>query len=190
MLGAAARCLPEHWAARYGVRPVLLETFVDPTRFDATSYRAANWIRVGATSGRRDGIAKDLWLYPLAARWRERLCAAAPRRLGTVARPEAPAHWAEEEFGTLRLHDERLKQRLFTIARDFYNRSQASIPEACGSNSRTKGAYRFFQNPQVTMDVILTPHTEATVAGPAGYDYVQLPPPSGHHRPGTDQHQE
>jgi hypothetical protein len=163
VLGAAARRLPEDWVVRYGVRPVLLETFVDPTRFDGGCYRAANWIRVGETSGRRDGIAKELWLYPLDGRWRERLCAAPPPRLGSVPRPAAPAHWAEEEFGTLRLHDERLKQRLFTIARDFYNRSQASIPEACGSKSRTKGAYRFFQNPKVTMDVILTPHTEATV---------------------------
>jgi hypothetical protein len=163
VLGAAARRLPADWVARYGVTPVLLETFVDPTHFDGACYRAANWIRVGETSGRRDGIAKDLWLYPLDARWRETLCTHTPIPLGGGARPHAPTHWAEAEFATARLYDERLKQRLFLIAQDFYNRSQASIPEACGSKSRTKGAYRFFQNPKVTMDVILTPHTEATI---------------------------
>ena len=163
VLGRAARRLPADWEARYGVTPVLLETFVDPTRFDGACYRAANWISVGQSAGRRDGIAKCILLYPLDAQWREQLCAAAPLRLGALPRPHAPAHWAEEEFGTLRLYDERLKQRLFTIAQDFYHRSQASIPEACGSNSRTKGAYRFFQNPKVRMDVILAPHTEATL---------------------------
>jgi hypothetical protein len=189
VLGAAARCLPEHWAARYGVRPVLLETFVDPTRFDATSYRAANWICVGQSAGRRDGIAKSILLYPLDRQWREQLCAASPWRLGALPRPQDPAHWAEEEFGTLRLYDERLKQRLFTIAQDFYHRSQAGIPEACGSNSRTKGAYRFFQNPQVTMDVILTPHTEATVERIKAHPVVLAPQDTTtlnyHHHPAT-----
>ncbi len=52
---------------------------------------------------------------------------------------------------------------MYTIAQDFYNRPQANIPEACGTKARTRGSYRFFQNEKVTMDVILTPHTEATV---------------------------
>jgi len=30
----------------------LLETFVDPSRFQGTCYRAANWIVVGRTTGR------------------------------------------------------------------------------------------------------------------------------------------
>jgi hypothetical protein len=163
VLGAAARQLPQDWEARYGVRPLLLETFVDPTRFTGACYHAANWITVGETAGRRDGIAKCILLYPLDTRWREQLCAPAPLRLGAWPRPSAPTHWAEEEFATLRLYDERLKQRLFLIAQDFYHRPQASIPEACGSKPRTMGAYRFFGNPKVTMDVILTPHTEATI---------------------------
>nr|WP_287666422.1 Druantia anti-phage system protein DruA [Accumulibacter sp.] len=32
------------------MRPVLLETFVDPTRFAGSCYRAANWIAVGKTA--------------------------------------------------------------------------------------------------------------------------------------------
>ena len=163
VLGQINKRLPADWEARYGVRPVLLETFVDPTRFDGACYRAANWITVGATAGRRDGIAKCILLAHLDAQWREKLCVPPPLGLGTLGRPHAPAHWAEEEFATLRVYDERLKQRLFTIAQDFYHRSQASIPEACGTKARTMGAYRFFDNPKATMDVILTPHTEATI---------------------------
>jgi uncharacterized protein DUF4338 len=73
ILARMARQLVTDWRAAYGVAPVLLETLVDPTRFDGASYRAANWIVVGTTSGRgrndRDRRAvrapKRVLLYPL-----------------------------------------------------------------------------------------------------------------------------
>jgi len=82
VLAAAARRLPQDWPQRYGYRPVLLETFVDRTRFQGTCYRAANWILVGRTRGRgkldrehRHGLpVKDVWLYPLHRRFRSVLC--------------------------------------------------------------------------------------------------------------------
>jgi hypothetical protein len=81
-----------------------------------------------------------------------------------MPRSDAPAHWAEEEFSTVRFYDNRLKQRLYTIAQDFYGNPEANIPEACGSKAATMGAYRFFNNEKVSMDVLLTAHTEATIA--------------------------
>ena len=163
VLSLALSRLPQDWEQRYHVRPVLVETFVDPSRFEGTCYKAANWTYVGDSAGRRDGIAKKIFLYPLCPNWRDILCEQPPVRLGERPRPEEPASWAEEEFGTVRFFDNRLKQRLYTIAQDCYNRPQATIPEACGSKARTMGAYRFFQNENVTMDVILTAHTEATI---------------------------
>jgi hypothetical protein len=163
ILSLALSRLPEDWERRYRIRPVLVETFVDPTLFSGTSYKASNWIDVGKTTGRRDGIAKKVFLYPLCRAWRKELCAEPPIRLAERPRPEAPEHWAEEEFGTVRLYDDRLKQRLYTLAQDFYNCPQANIAQACGSKARTMGAYRFFQNPKVTMEVVLTAHTEATI---------------------------
>jgi hypothetical protein len=74
ILGLSARRMPAEWEARYGYRPVLLETLVDATRFRGTCYRAANWTRVGETTGRgrmdREGklvghAIKDIYLYPL-----------------------------------------------------------------------------------------------------------------------------
>ena len=73
ILSRTARALVADWRAAYGVTPVLLETLVDPVRFDGASYRAANWIVVGTTSGRgrsdRDRQAvrapKRVLLYPL-----------------------------------------------------------------------------------------------------------------------------
>ena len=163
VLSLALARLADDWEERYAVRPLLVESFVDPSHFLGTCYKAANWEEVGVTAGRRDGVRKRIFLYPLCAEWRQSLCQAPPVQLCELPRPEEPAHWAEEEFGTVRFFDERLKQRLYILAQDFYNNSEANIPEACGSKARTMAAYRFFNNKAVSMDVILTPHTEATI---------------------------
>jgi hypothetical protein len=92
-----------------------------------------------------------------------------------MVRPAAPGDWAEEEFGTVRLYDGRLKNRLYTIAQDFYTSPQATIPEASGSKARTMGAYRFFENPKITMDVILSAHTETTIERIKTHRVVLLP---------------
>ncbi len=81
ILGMIARRLPHEWHNRYGIRPVLLETFVDTERFSGTCYKAANWINVGKTKGRgKLGPAgkqsvpiKDIWLYPLCRQFRTKL---------------------------------------------------------------------------------------------------------------------
>ena len=159
VLALTLQRLPEDWQQRYAVRPVLAETFVDPSRFEGTCYKAANWTKVGQTAGRRDGVAKTIFLHELSSHWRECLCAEPARpRLGQAVRLESPPTWAHEEFGRVRFYDGRLKQRLYTIAQDFYGCPQGSIPEACADKSRTMGAYRFFQNTKVTMDVLLTAH--------------------------------
>ncbi len=81
ILGKVACRLPGEWERRYGIRPVLLETFVDTERFAGTCYKAANWIYVGKTKGRgKLGPAgkqsvpiKDIWLYPLCRRFKGHL---------------------------------------------------------------------------------------------------------------------
>ncbi|HEV7587189.1 MAG TPA: Druantia anti-phage system protein DruA, partial [Longimicrobium sp.] len=90
VLGLAARRVGADFAARYGYRPVLLESFVEEGRFQGTVYRAANWQRVGATQGRgkedREHAAalprKAIWLYPLRRDFRALLGAGAPGRDG------------------------------------------------------------------------------------------------------------
>ena len=74
--------LSADWDAKYGHAIALVETFVDRERFAGTSYRAANWIRTGATSGRsrQDRThslrvpVKDVYVYPLDRRFRHELC--------------------------------------------------------------------------------------------------------------------
>jgi len=53
ILSLSQKRLPADWQAVFGHPIVLLETFVDPQRFQGTIYKAANWIYVGDSKGFR-----------------------------------------------------------------------------------------------------------------------------------------
>jgi hypothetical protein len=172
VLSLCLQRLDEDWRKRYGYGPVLVETFVDPSRFAGTCYRAANWRHVGQTVARKTPYAngkvaqgrKDIFVYPISSHWQEVLCAEPEVRLCSTPRPEVVADWTEEEFGRVQFFDERLKQRLFTLATDFFAQPGELIPQAaCGSAAKTKAAYRFFRNTNVAMQTLLRPHIESTI---------------------------
>jgi hypothetical protein len=79
VLGRIVRRIREDWKKIYGHEVVLLETFVDVSRFRGTCYRAANWRYVGRTKGRSRNDRyntikvpqKDVYLYPLRSGFRE-----------------------------------------------------------------------------------------------------------------------
>lgn len=81
VLGRIARRIREDWRNTYGHEVVLLESFVDVSRFRGICYRAANWVYAGRTKGRTRNDryncirvpAKDVYLYPLMSRFRETL---------------------------------------------------------------------------------------------------------------------
>jgi hypothetical protein len=83
LLGVLARRIRADWDVKYGHPVHALETFVDRDRFLGTCYRAANWLRLGATRGRTRNdrehricaAVKDVYLYPLVADFRRELCA-------------------------------------------------------------------------------------------------------------------
>ena len=96
-LSMAVRRLGDAWQERHGCRPVLCETFVDPSRHDGASYRAANWRRIGMTAGRRSGRrakpAKEILAMPLDPDFRAVLRGAAPppaRRKPAKPDPDDP----------------------------------------------------------------------------------------------------
>jgi len=169
VLSLCVRRLRRDWFERYGYEPVLLETFVDSERFRGTCYQAANWKHLGATQGRGrqdrertcSKSVKDIYALPLSKRFRTVLREEPPH----VPQPrlKAPGDWAEEEFGGAAFGDERLSKRLVELARDFYARPQASIPQACDSRARTKAAYRWLTHPMINLQAVLAPHTEATM---------------------------
>jgi hypothetical protein len=79
ILGQVARQLARDWQVKYGHPVVLLETFVERERFRGTVYRAANWQRVGATTGRTrqdrhtciQVAVKDIYVHRLCRGYRE-----------------------------------------------------------------------------------------------------------------------
>lgn len=79
---AAHQCVLDY-ERLYGVRPVLLESFVDAQRYAGTCYRAANWTLLGLTTGRGRGDRthtaqlplKAVYVYPLVRDFRRVLVA-------------------------------------------------------------------------------------------------------------------
>lgn len=53
VLALCQRRIAADWQAHFGKPLLLLETFVDPSRFHGTVYRAANWVCLGQTQGYR-----------------------------------------------------------------------------------------------------------------------------------------
>jgi len=76
VLSQVARRIGADWIVKYGHGLEWLETFVERGRFVGSCYRAANWQRVGQTTGRsrqdRDHTrrvpVKDIYLYRLGIR--------------------------------------------------------------------------------------------------------------------------
>lgn len=82
VLGRVTRVLSAEWQRLYRHPVHFVETFVDPTRFRGTCYRAANWIFLGRTTGRgKDDRTnrpnrplKDVYGLGLTRRFRQELC--------------------------------------------------------------------------------------------------------------------
>lgn len=87
ILSLVSRRISSDWVAKYGHPLYMLETFVECGRFKGTCYKAANWDCVGKTAGRgRNSRAwtgelpvKDIYVYPLHRRFREKLAGGEPR---------------------------------------------------------------------------------------------------------------
>lgn len=82
VLSLAMRRLCADWPQRYGIEVLLVETLVDTSRYSGHCYRAANWLRLGETTGRgrmdrehrRHGAStKTVLVYPLVKNGARRL---------------------------------------------------------------------------------------------------------------------
>lgn len=82
ILAFSCRQLAIDWKQTFNQVPVLAETFVDSGKFQGTSYKAANWRFIGSTSGsgkkgisyHHHGIIKSVFVFPLVADFKKRLC--------------------------------------------------------------------------------------------------------------------
>ncbi|MBI5308369.1 MAG: DUF4338 domain-containing protein, partial [Planctomycetes bacterium] len=177
VLGMVIREFPGEFEARYGHRPLLLESFVDTSHDRGTCYRAANWQYVGRTKGRgrqdvfrkRKESRKDIYVYPLEDDFRKEMGLPEGSGLGAIDIRAGidGGDWTEKEFGGASLGDERLSQRLVEIAADKAEQpARAYCGVAEGDWPKIKAYYRFIDKPDdsgVTMSAILQPHRERTI---------------------------
>jgi len=191
------------WRRRYGVTPVLVETYVDRARHDGRSLAAANWRRLGQSKGRgRDDrqrqcaqSPKDVWVYELHPQARARLQACtrevvAPR---SVFAPRLQQDWAAEELAGVSLGDGRLNARVVRILRQRWARPQQSFGRSFDCPAEAKGAYQLLENPRVEINLasLLAPHQQQSARRMAaekivflaqdttGLSYSTLPQTSG-----------
>ena len=179
VLARVLRDLPEAFAARYGYRPWLVETFVDTLTHDGVSLQAANWQRLGVSArrGHQDGAhaaaetPKHVFVYPFERDWRRHLDLPAPVRLPGAALAAGAglddAHWAEQEFGGAPLGDKRLERRLIMRAgRQATDPTQAFTRVAKEDWPEVKGDYRLIDQPaesEVTPANSLSSHRSRTI---------------------------
>jgi len=178
--------LAEDWLNRYHIEPLMVETFVDRSRFTGRCFAAANWLRVGSSTGRgRLGAVpatlslKDVWMYPLQSKARQMLQVEAPPILTPVPLVESLAKdsWCQSELASLELGDQRLQRRAQAVLQARWVQPQASFYGSFDSWAAAKGAYGLIEHATapLSMESLLAPHTEATQARMAAEAVVLMP---------------
>lgn len=184
--GLVLRQVADDWQARYGVRPVLVETYVDRERHQGRSLAAANWRRLGVSKGRgRDDqkrqhlkSLKDVWVYELDPQARAQLqtCAAVVLAPRSVFAPALQEDWAQEEMAGVALGDQRLNDRAARLLRDRWAQPSNSFYRSFSSAAEAKGAYQFVENPryEISLTSLLAPHRQQTARRMAAEKVVLL----------------
>lgn len=175
LYGMVLSRVADDWEERYGVRPVLVETFVDRSTHTGRSLCAANWRRLGQSRGRGRsspgrGVCqrsvKDVWVYELQRRSREvlqrRPCReVVPRSVFTGL--AAGESWAEQELDGLELGSVRLERRFAAMLAARSRKPDLRFKSSFGA-ADGRAAYRFLENPHADLgfENLLEPHCRQT----------------------------
>ena len=169
-----ARVLAD-WLERYGVSPLLVETYVDRSTQTGKSLVAANWLRIGQTQGRgrttaskkaRPTTQKDVWVWQGDRQARAEL---QKRRLPAVVARSVFAHgptenWIEEELDGLALGHAKLNQRFAQMLQSRWATPGASFYTSFGGATGLNAAYAFLENQRAELQFqnLLAPHQNNT----------------------------
>ena len=80
--------------------------------------------------------------------------------------------WVSVELRKSALPDKRLNRRFKKLTEELAMSPLSPIPEACGSWTPTKGAYRFLDNESCEAAALLAPHIEETIERTKGHTVV------------------
>jgi hypothetical protein len=78
------------------------------------------------------------------------------------------------EFESLYLGDARLDARFCLLMQRMMQAPSASVLAACSGWAETKGAYRLFNHPKVTMEAVLAPHRESLLVRAEQHECIAL----------------
>jgi hypothetical protein len=176
----------QDWLDRYGIKPVLVETFVDRSRFTGLCFAAANWMRIGSSTGRGrlgpkapERSLKDIWVYPLVRQARRHLLEECPQPVipSPLLESLVQEQWCSTELARLQLGDERLHRRAEKILQARWEQPQASFNGSFAGWAQAKGAYSLIasRRSSIELGTLLESHAEATQARMAAESVVLLP---------------
>ncbi len=176
VLGRLLRRLPRDFEARYGFRPLVVETYADEG-YAGTCLRAANFVCAGRTKGRgrqdrhhrAAKTVKTVWMRGLDRRWRRKLGVGPVDPAWSLGPGDGldGAVWAANEFGGAPLGDKRLSARLVKSAALLASCPGSKIHASTDAdNTAISAFYRLIEKPvesAVTVANILAPHRERTI---------------------------
>jgi hypothetical protein len=163
------------WQQRYGLQPLLIETFVDRSTHAGVSLSAANWRRLGQSGGRgrssvsarvRPKTIKDVWVYELSPKARHHLL----ERPVELVSPRSVFHglradtWVAEELDGLDLGHGDRERRFGLMLQGRWKAPERSFYRSFESAAAAKAAYRFIESPhaEVGFEGLLAPHARMT----------------------------
>jgi hypothetical protein len=183
LLGEVLCMVPNDFEKRYGLRPWLVESFVDSSF--GIDFLEANWVHLGQMKGRnsigrvqKTGLPANIYIYPLEKEFQS-LLGLLPDNGPAVLKVTdglSEETWAENEFGGAQLGDKRLSKRLVASAE-----TASTMPGRafCGVTNAdwpaVQGYYRLIDRPDqsaVTMENIIKPHRERTIGRMRGQETV------------------
>lgn len=186
--GLLLKRVASDWLDRYGVKPVLIETFVDRSTHTGRSLSAANWQRLGSSRGRGRSspspkecpkTIKDVWVYELRGKARQCLLSApveliAPRSIFYGIDAES---WAQQELDGLALGDTRIERRFALMLEARWKSPDRSFYRSFESAAAGKAAYRLIESRQaeVTFETLLAPSIRQTQRRMAAETVVVVP---------------
>lgn len=101
-ISLACQQLADDWHFHHGYRPLLIETFVDTSKYKGTCYQAANWINVGETDGvhtDKNGdkkTVKAIYLYPLEKNCKSKLINGEKEKAKRKSTPIEPVSYEDD----------------------------------------------------------------------------------------------
>ena len=162
------------WLQRYGVEPLLVETYVDRSTHTGRSLVAANWLRIGQSQGRGRSTArkadrpkslKDVWVWQWNDRARTQLQERTlPQVVARSVFSPAQAGWVEEELDGLDLGHVTRHRRLVRMLHARWAHPERSFFASFDTKKGGKAAYKLIASPRAELGFsnLLSSHCQNT----------------------------